>query len=78
MRHIVVGDQAAAMHVGDETDAETGERGWQSDNRDSGTRHFKLVALVEESVAAAAGDDPDAACEDTLEDRAASHRHRLL
>src|SRR5438094_877814 len=72
LRDIVVGDQAAAVHVGDEADAETRERGRQSGDPDSGARHFELVALVEESVSTAAGDDADAACEGTFEDGAAS------
>src|SRR6266851_5263236 len=61
LRDIVVGDQAAAVHVGDEANAETRERGRQSDDTDSGARHFKLMALVEKSVSTAAGDDADAA-----------------
>src|SRR5437762_80070 len=53
-------------------------RARQSDDTDSGARHFKLMALVEKPVPTAAGDDADAAGEGAFEDGAASHRHRLL
>ncbi len=53
VRHIVVRDPAAAVDVGQEADAQAGERRRQSGHRQRRARDPERVALVQESVRAA-------------------------
>ena len=73
-----MGDEEAAMGVGDEAEAEPGEGGRQSSHRKGRARDLERVPLVGVAVRAGAGERAGARDQRTLQDRAAGHRHTLL
>ena len=78
VRDILVRDQAAAVHVGDQAETKARQRRRQFDNGDRRVRQLQLVAFVEVPVRGGAAQRANARGDDPLEHRAPSHRHRLL
>ena len=77
-RHVFVGHPAAAVHVGDEADAQPGQRRRQAGDWHGGARHAEFVARHGISVRGRAGQAAGAGSEQGLEDRAAGDGHRLV
>ena len=75
---VVVRHPAAAVHVGQKTDAQSAERWRQARHRNGGGGELELVASVQKSVRAGSCNRADARRGERAKDRPASHRHTLL
>ena len=77
-RDVFVGDEPAAMDVGDQADAQPAERRGQTGDRHVLSRDRELVPPVQIPVRTRSRHRADASGEQRLEDRASSDAHRLV
>ena len=75
---VLVRDPEAAVDVGQEADAQAGERRREAGHGDVRPRDRQLMTLVEIAVRAEPGDGAGRGCGKCLEDSATGDRHRLI